>query len=107
MSVQAWNSFSGDTKLVYIVDCLKALVKKRKGIIVSTPYTSKELNIVVKAIYFLDDYAGSKTFYNGGTYNMIKKALKNFIKSVNNPKFTNKLLEDLCKNVTFHGLPSI
>jgi hypothetical protein len=104
MSVHAWNQFSGDTKLVYIVDCMKALIKKRKGITVSTPFSSKELNIVLKSIYMLDDYAGKKAFWNGGVYNMIKKAIKNFIKSVMNPKFTNKLLEDLCKNVTFHGV---
>ena len=100
---QSWATFAHDKKILYIVEAMKELLKERKDVTISTPFTNEETNTTLKMLYLRDEYASSSAFWNGGTHNMIKKALKGCINSILNPKFTNKLLEDLGKKIMFHG----
>ena len=94
-----WNSFSDDTKIMFIVDCLKKLVEHSKY--KNEPFTSKELNKILKSVYKQPNYATSSGFWNGGSNNMTKKMIKNFIKVALRPTFKNEIIKELVNKVNF------
>ena len=94
-----WETFSDDTKIMFVIDCLKKLAEfsKYKKI----PFTGIELNKILKSVYKQSNYATDSGFWNGGTNKMTQKMIKNFIKVVSRPSFKNKIIKDLVNKVKF------
>jgi len=90
-----WDTFSGDTKIMFVVDCLKKILEHSKY----KPFTSKELNKILKSVYKQPNYATNSGLWNGGSNRMTKKIIKNFIKITLQPSFTNKIIKELVNKV--------
>ena len=89
-------------KLAYMVDSIKQFIASRKDDKYN-PFTTQEYNTILKSVYFKEEYAGKDAFWNGGTYKMISKNLKNFVQIAIQPKFKNKIIKELSKKMISYG----
>jgi hypothetical protein len=97
-----WDSFTNDMKLAYMVDSIKQFIASRKNNEYN-PFTTQEYNTILKSVYFKKEYAGKDAFWNGGTYKMISKNLKNFVQIAIQPKFKNKIIKELSEKMISYG----
>jgi len=104
----SWDSFTNDMKLAYMVDSIKQFIASREDDESKKPFTNQELNTILKSVYFKEEYAGKDAFWNGGTYKMINKNLKNFVQIAIQPKFKNKIIKELSEKMVSYGfLPEV
>ena len=89
-------------KLAYMVDSIKQFIASREDD-ESKPFTTQEYNTILKTVYFKEEYAGKDAFWNGGTYKMISKNLKNFVQIAIQPKFKNKIIKELSEKMISYG----
>ena len=99
----SWDSFTNDMKLAYMVDSIKQFIASREDDESKKPFTNQELNTILKSVYFKEEYAGKDAFWNGGTYKMISKNLKNFVQIAIQPKFKNKIIKELSEKMISYG----
>ena len=100
----SWDSFTNDMKLAYMVDSIKEFIASRKDDESKKPFTSQEYNAILKSVYFKEEYAGPDAFWNGGTYKMLNKNLKNFVQIAIQPKFKNKIIKELSEKMVSYGI---